>query len=200
MKIIGLTGRSGCGKSTVAKYFREQGLTVADADLAARKALQKGSLCIPLLQEKFGYDIVDVQGNVKRRLLADRAFAQESGSQSLIQITHAEIVRLLLEDAAKAQEAGEALFIVDGAVIVDAPFEKYCDEIILITAPKEISIQRICKRDKISPESAAMRLDAQTSENRLRQSAKYVIQNNGSREELLKKAEDLLAKLKGGVA
>ena len=199
MKIIGLTGRSGCGKSTVAKRFRECGFRVADADLAARQALMPGSACIPLLQQEFGQDILDETGAVRRRLLADRAFNQPNGSQTLIRITHAEIVRLLLEEAKEAELAGEKLFFVDGAVIVGAPFEKYCDAIVVITASIEESIRRICARDNISPQSAKARLDSQISEQTLREASIYEIRNDSGLSELLQNAERVLEQLKGGV-
>ncbi len=199
MKIIGLTGRSGCGKSTVAQHYREMGLPVADADLAARKALAPGSPCIPLLQKEFGEDILDEKGAVRRHLLADRAFARPDGSQVLIKITHAEIVRLLLLEAEKARQNGEPLFLVDGAVIVGAPFEKHCDGIVVVTAPLEESIRRICSRDNITPESAKARLDAQISEQALRKAAMYEIRNDSGLEQLLSSADQVLAYLKGGV-
>lgn len=199
MKIIGLTGRSGCGKSTVAKKFRECGFCVADADLAARQALMPGSACIPLLQQEFGEDILDENGAVRRHLLADRAFNQPNGSQTLIRITHTEIVRLLLAEAKKAELAGEKIFFVDGAVIVGAPFEKYCDAIIVVTAPMEESIRRICARDNISPESAKARLDSQISEQTLREASIYEIRNDSGLSELLQNAECVLEQLKGGV-
>lgn len=199
MKIIGLTGRSGCGKSTVAEYWRSQGCLVADADVVARQVLLPGSACIPLLQKEFGEDILDENGAVRRHLLADRAFNRPDGGSALTEITHTEIVRILLQKAAAAEQAGEQLFFVDGAVIVGAPFEPYCDDIVVVTAPLEESIRRICARDSISPESARARLDAQLSEEQLKRVSRFEIRNDGSREDLLKQAAQVLSQLKGGV-
>lgn len=199
MKIIGLTGRSGCGKSTVAEYFRSKGCSVADADVVARQVLMPGSACIPLLQKEFGEDILDKQGAVRRRLLADRAFHRPGGGLILTKITHTEIVRILLEQAHAAEQAGEPIFFVDGAVIIGAPLEPYCDDIVVVTAPLEQSVLRICARDGISEESARARLESQLSEERLREAAHFEIRNEGSREELLKKAAQVLSQLKGGV-
>lgn len=198
MRIIGLTGRSGCGKSTVAEYWRSCGCPVADADFAARKALLNGSGCIQELCREFGSDILEADGSVKRRLLADRAFASPGGSQTLIRITHGEIVRTLLEQAQQAKEQGEPLFVVDGAVIVDAPFEKYCDAIVLVSAPIEQSVSRICARDGISEQAARARLDAQISEEKLRSVSQFEIRNEGSKEQLLADARRVLDQLKGG--
>ena len=85
MRTIGITGRSGCGKSTVSAHYRALGYRVADADLVARQVLEPGSACIPLLVEQFGADILNRQaGGIQRRLLADRAFARPDGSQRLV--------------------------------------------------------------------------------------------------------------------
>jgi len=88
MKVIGITGRSGCGKSSATKFLAGQGYPCIDADLIAREMLLPGSPCIAQLQEKFGADIADENGNVRRRLLADRAFATPEGKAALDSLTH----------------------------------------------------------------------------------------------------------------
>ncbi len=199
MKIIGLTGRSGCGKSTVSAYYRQLGYPVADADLVARQVLGPGSSCIPKLVEAFGPDILGPDGKVRRRLLADRAFSRPDGSDILVKITHPEINRRLLEQAYAAEKMGSALFFVDGAVIVGAPFESCCDAILLVSAPLEDSVRRICARDSISEESARRRLDAQLSEETLRAASRVEIRNDSDLPTLLLRAEQALDTLKGGM-
>lgn len=196
MRIIGITGRSGCGKSTVSSHYRALGYQVADADLVARQVLEPGSDCIPMLVQQFGADILDETGGIQRRLLADRAFAQPDGSRRLVSITHPEIVRRLLDQAEQARQAGKELFFVDGAVIVGAPFERYCDQIVLVSAPLEESVRRICDRDGISKESARRRLDAQLSEETLRAACAWEIRNDSSLEHLLQQADEVLEHLR----
>lgn len=196
MKIIGLTGRSGSGKSTVAAYYRSLGYCVADGDLTARQVLQPGSPCAARLARQFGSDILDRQGAVKRKLLAQRAYAQPGGAETLVEVTHPEIVRRLLEQAQQAQSKGEALFFVDGAVIVGAPFERHCDAILLVTAPQIDCINRICARDKISERDAVARLNAQLSEERLRAAATLELRNQSDEQTLLRQAKAALEQLK----
>lgn len=69
MRVVGITGRSGCGKSSATNFLREQGYPCIDADLVAREVLLPGSACIPQLQAAFGTDIADENGEVRRRLL-----------------------------------------------------------------------------------------------------------------------------------
>ena len=93
MKVVGITGRSGCGKSSATDFLREKGYPCIDADLVAREVLLPGSPCIAQLQQVFGADIADENGTVRRRLLADRAFATPEGKAALDGLTHPEIVR-----------------------------------------------------------------------------------------------------------
>lgn len=180
MKIIGITGRSGCGKSSVTKFLAAQGYPCIDADRIAREVLQKGSLCLPVLQERFGSDILDEQGELRRRLLADRAFATPEGTRFLTETTQPEILRQIESRLEQAAASGAPFTFVDGAVIVGTPFEARCDHLLLVTAPYESSVQRICARDGITPEMARRRLEAQTPLETLRAAATAEIVNDGS--------------------
>lgn len=184
MKIIGITGRSGCGKSSATKFLAQQGYPCIDADLIAREVLLPGSPCLAELQAHFGADILDETGALRRRLLADRAFATPEGTRTLTEITQPEILRRIEESLTQAKESGAAMAFVDGAVIVGTPFEARCDELVLITAPYERSVERICARDGIAPEMARRRLDAQTPLETLRAAATTEIVNDGTTQEL----------------
>lgn len=195
MKIIGITGRSGCGKSSVTRFIAAQGYPCIDADAVAREVLEPGSPCIKQLQKVFGSDIVDGSGTVQRRLLADRAFATAEGTASLTAITHPEILHRIDLRLQQARDAGAALAFVDGAVIVGTPFADRCDLLVVVTAPYEESVARICSRDGIAPAMARRRLDAQTPEQTLLQCADFVLENNDTPERLLQQAQDLLHRL-----
>lgn len=135
MKVVGITGRSGCGKSSATNFLREKGYPCIDADLVAREVLLPGSPCIAQLQQVFGADIADENGTVCRRLLADRAFATPEGTAALTDITQPEILRRIDAALDEARRGGADLAFVDGAVIVGTPFEARCDALILVTAP-----------------------------------------------------------------
>ena len=180
MMIVGLTGRSGCGKSSVSAYLTAQGCVCVDADQISRQVLQPGSPCLPRLQNVFGFDILDKNEVLDRRLLADRAFATPEGTRQLTDITHPEILARIRGAAEHARLQGEPLFFVDGAVILGTPFEKECDRLVVVTAPYAQSIARICARDHISEEMARRRLDAQMPEETICAAADYLIHNDGS--------------------
>lgn len=199
MKIIGITGRSGCGKSTVSAHYRKLGYLVADADLVAREIMEPPSPCLKALAEEFGADVVQ-NGVLNRPLLAERAFARKDGSQRLVEITHPEIIRRLLAQAEHARRQGHSLFFVDGAVIVGAPFQAYCDGIVVVTAPHEACVQRICNRDGLTVQQAERRLASQLSEEQLLAASMAQIVNDGSLEQLIGQVDEVLEQLKGGLA
>jgi len=192
MKIIGITGRSGSGKSSATNFLAEQGYPCIDADQIARVVLLPGSPCLQTLQKIFGADIVDETGAVRRHLLADRAFATPEGTAALTAVTQPEILRRIEAELQKARQSEAALAFVDGAVIVGTPFEAHCDALLLVSAPYEVSVARICARDGITPEMARRRLDAQTPMETLRAAATAELVNDGTPAQLRANLQKLL--------
>jgi dephospho-CoA kinase len=196
MKIIGITGRSGCGKSSVTEFLSAQGYCTVDADRISREVLLPGSPCLAKLSASFGADILDADGTLRRRLLADRAFATTQGTEMLTAITFPEIAHRVQAAAAAAEAQGAVLFFVDGAVIVGTPFADLCDAILVVTAPYELSVQRICTRDGISREMAMRRLDAQMPEQALCDAASFVVVNDDTKEKLQAQVRRILQSLR----
>lgn len=197
-KVVALTGQSGCGKSTVAEYYRSQGYTVLDADRVAAWVLTQDPACLQALCEAFGQDIVDEQGVLRRRLLADRAFSAPEGQKKLTAITHPYIIRTLLEKLTQASQKGETLVFVDGAVIVGESFEAHCDKIVVVDAPLEQQVERLCSRDNITPQQAKLRISAQLPKTALYQAADAVVLNDGATQQLLERAQKVLLGLETG--
>lgn len=195
MMTVGITGRSGCGKSTVTACFAAHGVPVADADQISREVLQPGSPVLAELAARFGGDILSGEGVLDRRLLADRAFATPEGKAALDAITHPAIVRRIKAARQAARQAGSPLFVIDGAVLVGSVIDGIWDRLIVVTAPYEVSVERIVARDGIRPEMARRRLDAQLPEAALAARADILLANDGTREQLRRKAEDLTARL-----
>ena len=195
MITVGITGRSGCGKSTVTACFAARGVPVADADQISRQVLQPGSPVLAQLAARFGGDILSGEGVLDRRLLADRAFATPEGKAALDAITHPAIVRQIEAARQAALQAGSPLFVIDGAVLVGSVIDGIWDRLIVVTAPYEVSVARIVARDGIRPEMARRRLDAQLPEAALAARADIVLANDGTQEQLRRQAGALAARL-----
>ena len=206
MITLGITGRSGCGKSTVTSIFAAHGVPLADADQMSREILLPGSPLLPQLAERFGDDILRADGTLDRRLFRcpDAAEDFRVGQRVQRPLALRRCKGPVCQQA--AQEAGNRLFVLDGAVIVGTEAEAECDRLAVVTAPFATSVARIAARDGISPEMAARRLNAQTPEETLRAHADYVLCNDGALEALEASAntlcEQLLAEAAGkdGVA
>ena len=195
MITLGITGRSGCGKSTVTAVFAAKGVPLADADQISREILLPGSPLLPRLAQRFGADILHPDGSLDRRLLADRAFATPEGKAALDGMTHPEILGRIRAAKQQAAQEGHRLFVLDGAVIVGTAAQQECDRLCVVTAPFATSVARIVARDGISPEMAARRLNAQTPEQTLTQNADYILCNDGALEQLQAAAADLCTEL-----
>ena len=159
--IVGLTGPTGAGKGFISEYLKKLGCYVSDTDAIAREITMKDSPFLGILAEHFGQDIIDENGELKRKLLAERAFKTKESQILLNSLMHPEIIRISVERCNDAIEKGAAAAIIDAPLLFEAGADKYCDTIIAVIAPKEIRIERIMKRDGITREQALGRMSVQ---------------------------------------
>lgn len=197
MKVIGITGTSGSGKSTVSSWLRERGYPVFDGDEVSRELAFPGSPYVQALTAEFGPEICDEHGALQRRALGLRVFADPHGLQRLTEITTPLILTELRRRIEKAKTQGHPIAFLDGALIIDTPFETLCDKILLVEADHDGQIARIAARDGISPEAARQRLDSQQPAETLRLRADYRIENRGTLEELCDQTRQILKMIKG---
>ncbi len=195
MLIVGLTGRSGSGKTTVSRYYQSKGYPAVDGDAVSRAVTTKGSACLKELTDAFGTDILNEDGTLNRKKLGSIAFSSAQNNALLVAITHPYITRTLWDLAQTARQEGAKLLFVDGAMIVGSPAQALCDKLIVVTTDAKLSISRIILRDGISKTSASQRLNAQKSDEALRSAADFVIENNASKKQLLQAADDVLHQL-----
>ena len=193
--VVGVTGRSGSGKSSLAQYYASMGYPMEDGDALSRFVCTPGSPCVQELKAAFGPGIVDSEGGLLRGKLGAMAYEKPALNQKLISIVHPYILKELEKREKIAENAGAKLFFLDGAMIIGSIFETHCDSIILVESAPKLSISRIILRDGISKAAAHMRLDAQKSEEELRMAADFVIENNGSQQSLQQKARQVLQQI-----
>lgn len=195
MMMVGLTGRSGSGKSSVAQHYAELGYPVADGDWIAKQVTQVGTPCLAEIVNHFGQDILLPDGSLDRAQLGRLVFADSGENQWLMALTHRYIYEEVENSKRNAEKKGKKLFFLDGAMIVGSRFEKDCQKLIVVTAPYRLSISRIILRDGISKEAAKARLTSQPTEKQLLEKADFVIQNHTTQEALVQQADKVLHEL-----
>ena len=162
--VIGLTGPTGSGKTTVADAWREHGAYIIDTDKLARQVTEAGSPCLSKLVDVFTSAILNSDGTLNRPELAKRAFATADSAQQLNAITHPAIVELTRQEIEHAAEQGYAVAVVDAPLLYEAKADALCDAIVAVIAPADIRMQRIMARDHLTAEQAAQRMAAQPSD------------------------------------
>lgn len=177
-KIIGLTGQSGAGKSTVAKYFKDYGCKVINADLLVSQLYEGNSPCVKTISACFGSDIISADGVLNRKLLAQRAFSSKENTALLGSIVHPFVIALFFSELKKCGESD--MVVYDAPQLFESNSDAICDYVISVVADRAKRIERICQRDKITEEQALLRINAQLSEQFFKDNSDFVIENNGS--------------------
>lgn len=179
--VIGLTGQTGSGKSTVARLL---GFESINADEVAHEVLLdtrvKNELC-----GRFGQDILDDNGEINRGELAKKAFANPNSLAMLGAITHPAIIKEILGRIELLEGLGEKIILLDAPTLFESGAHKMCSKIIFVTADGQIRKKRIMERDGLSEQAAELRLRAQKTDD-FYKSADYKIINNGDKRELEK--------------
>lgn len=198
-RVIGVTGPTGSGKSTVTAYLKSKGCHIIDADNLGRQALQKGSDCLLQVCAIFGDDILNCDGTLNRQLLAKRAFSTPENTEKLNNITHPWIcmqVLRIIDNMRKSQN--NPIIIFDAAVLLESKMDVLCDYVLAVVAPLEIRRKRIMKRDNLTAENADIRINAQNKDNFYIDNADFVIDGSLFLEEIYIKADKMLDSIIGG--
>ena len=177
MKIIGLTGLTGAGKSTVAQKLIAYGCYHIDADKVAREVINNNENVKNKLKERFGSDVINTDGTINRPLLASRAFADEQSTLDLNDITHPAVIEEIKSIIKDMEEVGYRGVIIDAIALFESGLADLCNFNVAVVAPKEIRLERIMKRDNITEEKALERINAQKDESFFTSRADFVLWN-----------------------
>lgn len=176
MKLIGITGGIGSGKSTVAKVFISMGYPVYNSDTKAKELINNNEELIHSLKKTFGEDIYNPQG-LDRKKMASIVFNNPEKLELLNSITHPAVGK----DFENWVESQETSFVMkEAAILFETGIYKSLDKNILVSAPEETRIERVIKRDNTTREQVISRMKNQWSEEKKMELADFVIDNSGS--------------------
>ena len=187
--ILGITGGTGCGKTTLLQAIEERGGLVLDCDAVYHELLTRDMELLKAIEARFPG--VVVENKLQRKKLGAIVFADEKALLDLNAITHgaikAEIVRRLAEKP--------ALAAIDAIALFEGGLSELCDATVAVCAPREDRVRRLMERDGISREYAENRINAQKSESWFRDMCDHTLYNDGTREEFREKCGAFLEEL-----
>jgi dephospho-CoA kinase len=197
MLIVGLTGGVASGKTTVSQLLKEEGAYIIDADQIARDLVQPHQPAWSELIKAFGKEILQEDGSIQRKKLADKVFADLSQRKLLNQILHPRIRKEMEQKAKKiGQKDPEAIVVIDAPLLVELGDHRQMDKLVVVTSTQKQQIKRLRERDGISPEEALRMFASQMPVEDKVKLADFVIQNKGSFQETKKKTREIFKELK----
>jgi len=176
MNVIGITGIIGSGKSSVCEVFKIIGIPVFSADVESKKFLEDKAV-IYQIQELFGEDVCNRDGNIDRKFLAEHVFNNRKKLMQLNSILHPRVK--LRFDEWKNDNADQSYGIIEAAILFESGFNRFCDAVIVVDAPDELCIQRVIEREKCSIEAAKQRMKNQWNNTEKMKLADYILINDG---------------------
>lgn len=179
MKIIGITGNSGSGKSFISEILLNKYKCVAiiDADRIAREMSNINTLYYKEIVKRFGKDILKENLEINRKILARIIFNNDEKREELNSITFKYVVDKIKDEI--KLNSDKNIIIIDAPLLFESGLDKICDITLGVISEKSIKIDRICKRDNLSVREAKDRLRVQLKDEVLREKCDYIIENNG---------------------
>ena len=195
MKIWGLTGNIGSGKSTVARLLATRGVPVVDADQIAREVVQPGRPALREIAARWP-QVIGKDGTLDRKALAARVFDDARQREELNRIVHPRIAEEVAARMGGLAGAGHPVAVYEAALIVENGLHDGLDGLIVVTAPESAQLARLRLRDGMTEAEARARMAAQLPEAEKVRHATFVIENAGSEAELAAQVDELLNKMR----
>ena len=195
MKIIGVTGPSGSGKSVLTEYFAKCGIPTIDADALYHSMLIPPSPCLDAIRSNFGDGVFSSDGTLDRGALGAVVFNDEKKLKLLNSTVLGLVLDRIREIIADLCARGETAVIVDAPTLIESGFYRECGTVVSVIAPAKDRIVRICERDGITEEKARQRVEAQKKDEFYISHSHITVYNNGAIEEYLDRIRSVAAEL-----
>ncbi|MCX4242380.1 dephospho-CoA kinase [Paraliomyxa miuraensis] len=194
MDVYGLTGGIGSGKSTVAELLEEYGVPVVSADELSRVVVAPGSEGLRAVVEAFGPEILDEHGELDRRRMADLVFRNTERRRELEAILHPRIRDRFEQVLDALEKAGHDVAVYEVPLLFERNLQGEMKAVILVTAPTDRRVARVRTRDDVTETEVRARIAAQMDEDQKRRRADYIVENDGSLDDLRREVEFLMAR------
>lgn len=192
MKVLGITGGVGSGKSEVLKYLEEHyGAVICQMDDTARQIQRKGTECFRRIIEVFGEEMADEDGELDRAALGACVFSDPEKLKALNKIVHPEVIRQVRREIEENLAAGTALYVLEAALLLNVGRE-LCDELWYIYTSETVRRHRLKMSRQYTDEKITKMIASQPSEEEFRRACTVVIDNSGTFENTKRQIGDRL--------
>lgn len=192
---LGLTGGIATGKSTADEFFKKKNIPIIDLDQIAHELMMKDQASYKAILDHFGNDILAEDGEIDRKKLGAIVFNDKNQLKSLNELTHPLILNNMEEKMSQYQKQGTQIVILDIPLLFEGNSTHYCDSTLLITAPLELELSRLMKRNNLDEKEARQRIASQMPLSEKEKLADYVIENAGTVNDLENKLSSLLEEI-----
>jgi dephospho-CoA kinase len=195
MRVVGLTGGIGSGKSTISRRLEQLGAVVIDVDKVAHGTYKRGQPAFDELVKRFGQSIVGDGGEIDRAKLGAAVFGNPDKMKLLTEVVWPATYRAAREAIQREREKGTAVVILEAAVLVEAGWMDTADEIWVATTQPQNAIERVMTRNGLSAQAAQERIASQLSNEERLKYADIHIANDGTLDELFTRVDEAWADL-----
>ena len=193
--IIGLTGQTGAGKSTLSGMFAGRGVPVINADAVARETMEHSRACLMDLVLEFSTEVIHPDATLNREKLAEIGFSDRAKLKRLNEITYPYIIAAIMRKIEEISASGAPMLLLDAPTLFESGLDKKCDWIVAVTADREVRLRRIIARDVMTEEAAERRVSAQNRDGFYTSRADDILTNDGDQDELRLAFSELYARL-----
>ena len=193
--VLGLTGGIACGKTRAAAHLKRLGACVIDADEISRELTSRGGAALGDIRAAFGDGVFADERTLDREALAEIVFTNEEKRRVLERILHPAVQNEMLRLMEEARERNEKVIVLDVPLLFETGMDALCDDVWVMTAPKEIQIERIMKRNGKTRSQAEARIASQMPLSEKEERAGRVIRTDRPREETEKELGNLYQEL-----
>jgi len=195
MLLVGLTGNIASGKSTVSQLLSERGATIIDADVLARRAVERGTRAFEAIAQRWGTSVLAPDGQLDRAALRRTVFGRPKELEALNEIVHPEVERLREARIADARQRGDRIVVCDIPLLFEKKLLDRFDRIVLVDAPRPLRLERLVNDRGLRETEAMDMIAAQMPAELKRARADHVLDNAGTLGELEARVDELWATL-----